>query len=474
MLQEKTFLPTLPLNYKQQILMEFQFLANRNIFAIPVGDIWNVDKNRVYMVYAPLNGRISLATPKNINDLEQYAEGMKMDELLHKTLEMFQAKGTVPVHYFPQTPHELYQIDILANYTCNFKCIYCYSAAGRSSKQVEFEKIKAVIDYLFCSGKEQKNPYIINFSGGGEPLLSFDLIKRTVEYVNKVNKGKNYLYNIGLVTNGSLITPEIINYLQEKKVDMAVSFEILKRLQNKERGSYDKVAANIDMMLEQGFPFGIRTTFTPESVSNMCEMIETLVTRFPKFKKVVFDTVLAPSLFPTPESLANYYDTFLNEYYKAKMLGCKKGITVESTAVELLSMVRDRTCGGKIVLTPMGTISSCARVSSPQENLYDKYIYGTIDNGKLIFDEEKFRSIMSSCNIYSQAMCDSCFAKWNCGGGCLLFHHSFNPDYEKVRCDFVRKALKRQLFATLSATHKKTIHTNLYDFIKGKIQKKEL
>ncbi len=454
--------------------MEFQSLANRHIFAIPAGDIWNVEGNRIYMVYAPLNGCISLATPQNINDLELCAEGMGNRNVQCKTLEAFQAKGTVPVHYLPQTPHDLYQIDILVNYTCNFKCVYCYSAAGRSSKQVEFDKIKAVIDYLFCSGKEQKNPYIINFSGGGEPLLSFDLIKQTVDYIHKVNEGKNYIYNIGLVTNGSLITSEIIDYLQEKQVDMAVSFEILEKLQNKERGSYDKVSANIDMMLERDFPFGIRTTFTPESVSIMSEMIETLARRFPKLKKVVFDTVLAPSLFPTPDSLANYYGIFLNEYYKAKKLGIEKGITVESTAVEMLSMVRDRTCGGKIVLTPMGTISSCARVSSPQEELYDKYIYGTTADGILVFDEERFRSIMSSCNIYSQPMCASCFARWNCGGGCLLFHHSFSSDYEKVRCDFVRKALKKQLFVVLSANHEKTMHTSLYNFIAEKIQKGEL
>lgn len=454
--------------------MEFQSLAKKNIFAIPAGDIWNVEENRIYMIYAPLNGYISLVTHQNMKDLELCSEGILKNDVQRKMLDMFQAKGTVPVHYLPKTPHDIYQIDILANYTCNFKCIYCYSSFGRSSKQIEFDKIKILIDYLFCSGKEQKNPYIINFSGGGEPLLSFDLIKQTVEYIHKVNVDKDYKYNIGLVTNGSLITSEIIDYLQEKQVDMAVSFEILERLQNKERGSYDKVSANIDMMLERSFPFGIRTTFTPESVSTMCEMIKTLATRFPKLKKVVFDTVLAPSLFPTPDSLAHYYNTFLNEYYKAKKMGAEKGIAVESIAVEMLSMVRDRTCEGKIVLTPMGTLSNCARVSSPQEALYDKYIYGMADEGKLKFDEGKFDSIMSACNIYSQPMCATCFARWNCGGGCQLFHHSFNADYEKVRCDFVRKSLKKQIFTVLSANHEKATHTDLYDYITERIQKKKL
>ena len=450
-------------------------LSEKNIFVIPIGDYWGLDNERICIVYAPLNGNISLATPAMIEKLNLCVEGKFSDIETQSALSAFQAKGKVPVHYLPESPHELYQIDILANYTCNFKCIYCYSAAGRSSKQIEFEKIKAVIDYLFCSGKEQSNPYIINFSGGGEPLLSFDLIKQTVDYIEHVNEGKNYIYNVGLVTNGSLITSEIIDYLQNKKVDMAVSFEILERLQNKERGCYDKVSTNIDMMLEKGFSFGIRTTFTPESVHYMCEMVEELAQRFPKLKKVVYDTVLSPDLFPTPESLENYYDTFVEEYYKAKKLGKEKGIMVESTAVETLSMIRDRTCEGKIVLTPMGTISSCARVSSPQERLYNDYIYGKVEDGKgLVFNYEKFKDIMATNNIYTQPMCANCFAKWNCGGGCRLFHDSFSSDFEDVRCRFVRKGLKRQLFDVLVANFRKSSNMDLKDFIAQKISNGEV
>ncbi len=449
-------------------------LSSKNIFAVPVGDCWGVENDRINMIYAPMNGHISLATRESVEDLEKCAAGLSDDEYQAKLLSVFQAKGNVTVHFLPQTPDDLYQIDILANYTCNFKCIYCYSAAGRSSGQIEFEKIKAVIDYLFCSGREQKNPYIINFSGGGEPLLSFDFIKRTVEYIESVNADRNYRYNIGLVTNGSLITPEIVDYLHEKKVDMAVSFEILQRLQDKERGSYDKVAANIDMMLEKGYPFGIRTTFTPESVTCMCEMIEEVAVRFPKLKKVVYDTVLAPSLFPTPESLKEYYDTFIEEYYKAKELGRSKGIAVESIAVETLPMLRDRTCEGKIVLTPVGTVSSCARVSSPKEGLYEDYIYGSVEDGKLVFDVEKFREIISHNNIYSQPMCEHCYARWNCGGGCRLFHNSFSEEYEEIRCDFARNGLRRQLFNVLCDNFRNSSGHELHPFIKEKIANGEI
>ena len=449
-------------------------LQGMNIFPIAIGQNWGVEEERVYLLYAPLSGRISLASPKTISELDACASGLSEGEMQRKMLSAFQAKGTVPVHYLPKTPHDLYQIDILTNYTCNFKCIYCYSAAGRSNQQVSFENIKAVIDYLFCSCKKQTNPYIINFSGGGEPLMSFDIIRRAVDYIEQVNAGKGYRYDIGIVTNGSLITPEIIDFLQDKKINMAVSFEILKRLQEKERGNYDRVAANIDLMLERDFPFGIRTTFTPESVSYMCEMIEEVACRFPKLKKVVFDVVLAPSLFATSEELKDYYDTFLEEFFKAKKLAIEKGIVLESIAVELLSMVRDRTCEGKIVLTPAGSISSCARVSSPKEELYEDYIYGKINDGVVCFDQQRFESIIQQNNIYSQPKCHDCYARWNCGGGCRLFHHSFDESFEDVRCDFVRKALKIQLLDTLGKTFHQSTGQDLKRFIARKIESGEL
>ena len=255
---------------------------------------------------------------------------------------------------------------------------------------------------------------------------------------------------------------------------MAVSFEILPRLQDKERGGYAKVAANIDMLLKRDYPFGIRTTFTPESVSCMCEMIEEIAMRFPKLKKVVFDVVLAPALFPTPRDLEIYYDAFLENFYEAKTLAEKSGITLESVAVETLSMIRDRTCEGKIVLTPMGTISSCARVSSPLEPLYKEYTFGEVVGSQLEFDQQKFESIISQSNIYSEPICSECFAKWNCGGGCRLFHHSFDEHYEHVRCNFMRKALKRQLLEVLRRSYRQSTGEDLNTFINNKLENNEL
>lgn len=452
--------------------MDFQYLTDKNVFTIPVGEVFEKESDDVCIIYAPLNGNMTLATKKMVEELEQTANGNNQSGEQLILLQRLTKEGNFPVYRLPKSPHDMFQIDILSNYTCNFKCIYCYSAAGRSSQQAKFEDIKAVIDYLFNSGKKQINPYIINFSGGGEPLLSFPLIQQTISYIHEVTADTDFRYSLGVVTNGSLLTEDIALYFKENVVDIAVSFEILEDLQNKERGSHDKVSKNIDMLNRLEVPFGIRTTFTPESVTRMSEMVEELHIRYPYLRKVVYDTVLAPALFPTPQDLETYYDNFINGFYAAKALGAKYDILVQSIAVEMLQMVRDRTCQGKIVLTPSGSISSCARVSSPKETLYNEHIYGEIKDGKLLMDEQRFSYIMSECNIYSQEICHNCYAKWNCGGGCRLFNQSFSEPFQQVRCNFVRKAVKEQALITLSERYSNA--TGGRDFIedmKKKIRK---
>lgn len=444
------------------------YLNRHDIYAIPIGDFWGIEQERIFMLYAPLRGSSLLLERKMVEDLEECASGKLVDSSLKNMIAQLSTSANLPFYKMHEEPDHLFQVDILLNYTCNFKCIYCYSAKGRSNQTIKWEYIKAVVDYLFCSGKKQKRPYRINFSGGGEPLLSFDLIRRTTEYIERV-AGK-YRYMLGLVTNGSLLTSEIADYLNEHKIKIAVSFEILEELQNKERGQYDKVVSNIEMLLHRNVPFGIRTTFTHESVKQMREMIKELHLRFPTIKNVVFDVVLSPDLFKEVSDLRAYYQDFLSEYYAAKSLASSLGINVESIAVETLSMLRDRTCEGKIVLTPTGSISACSRVSSPLEKDYTDFVYGEVKDGSLIFDKRKFQIIMSENNIYTQAICKDCFAKWNCGGGCRLFHKSFSEDFLPAKCDFTKEGLRIELFHSLCEKFEKKQNEDLYAYIAKKIK----
>ena len=88
--------------------MIHQLTIEKDVYAIPIGDMWNVDANRLYILYSPLNGRISLASQDTVSALQTCASGENQDKAMQNALSAFLAKGTVPVHYLPNTPHDLY------------------------------------------------------------------------------------------------------------------------------------------------------------------------------------------------------------------------------------------------------------------------------------------------------------------------------------------------------------------------------
>jgi len=450
---------------------EFNSLREKDIYAIPAGDIWHLPPHKLFFIYSPLSGHVLLLKDEEVERLEKILLGNEIgNELQNNILKTFIDNRNLFVFQMPKSEKDIYEVDILSNFKCNFSCSYCYSAKGRSSKELEFNNIKILADYLFLSGSHPHDKsFKINFSGGGEPLLSFSLIKESISYINKITENLPVKYSYALVTNGSLLTSEIIDYIKEQKINLVVSFEVLQEFQDMERGSYDKVARNINLLLEKKCSFGIRATITPQSVSYMKKMVEELEVHFPKLKAIVFDTVLSSDIFKKPVQLQQYYDDFTTNYISAKEYGKRAGILVRCNALEPLLMLRDRTCQGKIVLTPNGFISSCARISSPLEDLYDKFIYGEIHDGTIEFNTKKLEDMMNANNIYSRRECRTCYARWNCGGGCWLFSLSFPDEFEQPFCDFTKQSLKRNVFEMLSTQFAKIHQKDLWGKVNEQI-----
>lgn len=92
---------------------------------------------------------------------------------------------------------------------CNFRCKYCiYNEQSDyfrnfSAKNMDVETIKKALNYIIPLAK---GLLVIGFYGG-EPLVRFDLIEETVNYVN-MHKPKDLKIKYALTTNLSLMTRE--------------------------------------------------------------------------------------------------------------------------------------------------------------------------------------------------------------------------------------------------------------------------
>ncbi len=143
-------------------------------------------------------------------------------------------------------------------------------------------------------------------------------------------------------------------------------------------------------------------------------------------------------LFEKPEKLAAFYDTYTENFFKARRLGKRYGIEVSCIKFHNLEILKSRACAGSFDLTPQGTLSMCFFVSSPKEPLYERFIYGWVDDGRISFDAEKFKNLVDYRTERNER-CGECFLKWHCGGGCLFHSETYSDEMHAVMCDFLRK-----------------------------------
>lgn len=169
-------------------------------------------------------------------------------------------------------------IFVLTN-SCNLNCVYCQAQSETSSKKglMTKEVAKKGVDIALQSPATSIN---IEFQGG-EPLLNFDVIKYIIEYSDSVSTDKVISYN--LVSNLSLLTEEIADYLSEHNVQVSVSLDGPNFVHDRNRpfrggeGSYDSAVRGINMLRSRGINLGAIQTTTKHSLGYGRDIIDAYV-----------------------------------------------------------------------------------------------------------------------------------------------------------------------------------------------------
>lgn len=136
---------------------------------------------------------------------------------------------------------------------CNLRCKYCiysgnyYYERKHSTNKMSSEIALKSIDFFFEHNKKA-NDIIIGFYGG-EPLINIKLIKECVEYAKAKNKNKKMFFTI--TSNGTLFNDNIIDFLINNKIGLAISLDGPKEIHDRYRvnhngnGTYDIIKNNL-------------------------------------------------------------------------------------------------------------------------------------------------------------------------------------------------------------------------------------
>lgn len=412
-------------------------LRKNNVYFLPLDQFGT--RADVGLIYAPLAGVCTLATKAEARALDEdilsYPECEScdiLDELLSGEPEMAKTNAV-------ETADDFLQLYILPSFKCNFACTYCFSANGRATEEVSLESIFATLDFFVSRQRIDTDRLSISFLGGGEPTLSWEKVRSSIEYSDDLAASQGIKIYYTVVTNGSVITREMARFLKEHDVLVRVSFEILPEIQALQRGQYDKVERGMQILAEEGTRHMVRSMITPDNVCLMVKMIKELHEKFPFVRNVLFDPITSSATFNSPEITQRFYDHYIEYFLTARALGKELEIEVGNATLRNLDLIVERYCAGELCLTPNGDITICHQVSSPREKGYDDFIYGKVVDGHLEIDRNKFQILKSRYTVYDNPRCNDCDVKWTCGGGCTQQRRQYTDDILDIRCAAERR-----------------------------------
>ncbi|MBN1566709.1 MAG: 4Fe-4S cluster-binding domain-containing protein [Acidobacteria bacterium] len=168
-------------------------------------------------------------------------------------------------------------LSLILTARCNLHCSYCYQNA-KTNRRAEWDAIQAGIDMAFGDGLSQVELMFL----GGEPLLEFELLRRAVSYAETLDRDRKCIL-FSLITNGTLITETIAEYLDEHKFDIQLSFDGVQPAQlYRGDGTFEILNCVLDSF-RIGHPqlfrsrLRIALTVIPETVSCLADSVRYLI-----------------------------------------------------------------------------------------------------------------------------------------------------------------------------------------------------
>ena len=172
-------------------------------------------------------------------------------------------------HYRTKYAHETLHLTIAPTTDCNFGCPYCYE--NRRSGKMSAEVQDAVIAYISQSIDEGTNCLELTWYGG-EPLLCTDIIESMSRKILDLTARKKCEVKMYIVTNGYLLTPQIVDMLDEVGVlKVQITLDGLKEHHDARRhlhsgkGTFDKIVENLALFEDSPIRVDIRMNVDNEN-----------------------------------------------------------------------------------------------------------------------------------------------------------------------------------------------------------------
>jgi uncharacterized protein len=327
---------------------------------------------------------------------------------------------------------------------CNLRCGYCYGVAGEygSPGLMTREVALAAVDMLFGCGSPGDH-WITLF--GGEPLLNFEVLAAAVEHARARAAEAGRKVGFELNTNGTLITPEIADFLRGNEVEVVVSIDGDREVHDRTRrsasgGSYDAILERVSPWLEARdarlTALATVTHLDPDLERHVTHLLDVGFTRVAARPVATRDPAYAltrddwEALKIGASALAA---RFIAAAERGELFGWQQMIT--GVRQVWRRETRGRRCGAGnlgLAVDAQGRLYPCHRFVGHQE-----FVWGDVWRGLSAADQEGF---LAAAWVDRRAECAKCWARYLCGGRCCQVEALSvdGPEQAEGRCELTR------------------------------------
>lgn len=324
---------------------------------------------------------------------------------------------------------------------CNLHCTYC-AAGGDGTYGDPIAKIsveKTLPQIKFFIDKLSADDYFSIIFLGGEPLLYPAALKQIADYAAAECAKKSVHPSFTVITNGTLITAEVADLLASIKANMTVSIDgapeehDIARPQKNGKGSAELAYTGLLRLLERKNDFADITVHAVFSKSNL--EVEKAYLYLRSFGAEKFEFT-----FDVTESDASANAKFIAEMAKVAKHAYDLGGETELRKITMFNGYFDALDNQRRTENHCGTGKSLLSIDAnnkvfacPLEVGKKNEVVG--ENTSL--KDESLKAL--SENLIEKNNCQTCWARYLCGGGCLFVHKSLTGNKHKKHFSFCER-----------------------------------
>lgn len=317
-------------------------------------------------------------------------------------------------------------ISFLLTTYCNMRCTYCYGARNAEKRVLDYKFAHRVLtDYVGGPGGIKQ----IRFFADGEPATEIELLKKIYEEAVALEPEMQ----AEIQTNG-IFSTEVADWLGQNMDYVWVSVDLLPedndryRITPNGKPSSPLILKNLEyfkQMPNRKAKIGIRATITNYNINRQKEGMDFY------YDNYGIDIFWVDPIFPPvsdvaekayePIDMMQFATTFVDAHNHA----WARGIFYESNLTTNFDGKTDKACRSCIPmphLTMDGYLSACEMATFGKDaGKMDAMIYARYDadTDKIIYDENKLKTLRSRILPNMPAECRGCVAGEHCAGFCL-------------------------------------------------------